>query len=81
MKQHNYISAIPRVGSHITTTDENMTGLSSGYLTRALASMPKQGSQQPWRTLQNYFVDSFNLWWNGVEDDSLEFTTGDKKNF
>ena len=80
MKQHNYISAIPRVGSHITTTDENMTGLSSGYLTRALASMPKQGSQQPWRTLQNYFVDSFNLWWNGVEDESMEFTTGDKKN-
>ena len=80
MKDNNIAVACPRIGSDVDTTGENMTGLSSGYLTRALESMPKQGSKYPWRTLQNYFVDSFSLWWRGVKDDSLELTPRDKKN-
>lgn len=79
MKDNNYSVACPRIGSDISRTGENMTNLSSGYLTRAMESMPKQGNKYPWRTLQNYFVDSFSLWWKGIKDDSLEFTTSDKK--
>ena len=80
MKDHKLAVACPRIGSDVNCTGENMTGLSSGYLTRAVEKMPKQGSKHPWRTLQNYLVDSFSLWWGGVKDNSMEFVPCDKKN-
>ena len=79
MRKNKLAVVCPRVAPDVTDTGENMTGLSSGYLTRALDSMPKQGSKHPWRTLQNFLVDKFNLWWGGIEDESLEFISCDKK--
>merc|ERR1712080_230862 len=47
MHKNDFDVACPRVGSDVSATDENLTGLSSGYLTRALKKMPKQGSKAP----------------------------------
>jgi monooxygenase len=47
---------------------------SSGYMARALASWPKQGSQAPWRVYQNYFRDTITLKWSSLEDGALEFS-------
>ena len=41
---------------------------SSGYMQRALASWPKQGSKAPWRVYQNYFRDTISLKWASVDD-------------
>ena len=79
MHKNDFDVACPRVRPGVSTTDENLTGLSSGYLTRALKKMPKQGSKAPWRVVQNYLVDSFNFWWGGVNDGSLEFIPRAKK--
>ena len=79
MKDNNYGIVCPRIGSNMETTDENFIGLSSGYLDRALHLMPKQGRKHPCRTLQNFFVDKFNFWWAGINDDWLEFTPIDKE--
>ena len=79
MREHKIAVACPRVPSDVTTTTENMTGLSSGYLTRAVAKMPKQGTKHPWRTVQNYIKDLISLWWGAIKDTSLEFLPYDKK--
>jgi cation diffusion facilitator CzcD-associated flavoprotein CzcO len=47
---------------------------SSGYMARALASWPKQGSTAPWRVYQNYFRDTMTLKWSSLEDGALEFS-------
>jgi monooxygenase len=63
----------PRNGDHkaVAPFVENF---SSGYMQRALASWPKQGSSKPWRVNQNYFRDAFTLKWSSLEDGALEFS-------
>jgi len=46
---------------------------SSGYVTRALAMLPKQGPKAPWRQNQNYFADIKDMRKAPIEDDALEF--------
>ena len=50
--------------------------LKSGYVTRALDTLPKSGSKLPWRLKQNYFVD-LRLIRNGKVDDGLVFSKED----
>jgi monooxygenase len=45
-----------------------------GYIQRALAGWPKQGSKAPWRVYQNYFRDSIILKWTPVDDGALAFS-------
>jgi monooxygenase len=47
---------------------------SSGYIQRALASWPKQGSRAPWRVYQNYIRDTISLKWSPVKNKALEFS-------
>jgi monooxygenase len=51
---------------------ENFT---PGYIQRALAAWPKQGSKPPWRVYQNYFRDIISLKWKPVDDGVLEFSS------
>jgi cation diffusion facilitator CzcD-associated flavoprotein CzcO len=50
---------------------ENFT---PGYIQRALAGWPKQGSKPPWRVYQNYFRDAIMLKWSSVDDGVMEFS-------
>jgi len=45
-----------------------------GYIERALANWPKQGSKAPWRVYQNYIRDTILLKWSSVDDGTLEFS-------
>jgi cation diffusion facilitator CzcD-associated flavoprotein CzcO len=47
---------------------------SSGYVRRAVAAWPKQGSKAPWRVYQNYFRDILSLKWAPLDDGALEFS-------
>ena len=47
---------------------------SSGYMERALAHWPKQGSKAPWRVNQNYLRDTFTLKWGSFDDGALQFS-------
>ena len=55
------------------TTDEPLLGLSSGYVHRAVADLPKQGARAPWRLYQNYFLDLVGLRYGSVDDGALTF--------
>lgn len=57
-----------------TVTEEPFLDFSSGYVTRAAALLPKQGSKKPWKLHQNYFRDLLALKFGRVEDGTLEFS-------
>ena len=45
-----------------------------GYMERAMADWPKQGSKAPWRVYQNYIRDAISLKWMPVDNDALVFS-------
>lgn len=47
---------------------------SSGYVQRAMAKFPKQGSKAPWKLHQNYALDLMNLRFAKLEDGVLRFS-------
>ncbi|HKQ73650.1 MAG TPA: NAD(P)/FAD-dependent oxidoreductase [Blastocatellia bacterium] len=47
--------------------------LKSGYLNRAEARLPRQGTKGPWRNPQNYVFDIFRFRLGPIEDNALEF--------
>lgn len=47
---------------------------SSGYVQRAVARFPKQGSRAPWRVHQNYVCDLFSLRFGAVDDGVMKFS-------
>ncbi|HEY5350771.1 MAG TPA: hypothetical protein VIJ64_13585, partial [Candidatus Lustribacter sp.] len=47
--------------------------LTSGYVTRALADLPKQGTRAPWKLYQNYALDLAMLRFGRLRDGVLEF--------
>ncbi len=48
--------------------------LTSGYVLRALDQFPRQGSQDPWRRVQNYARDRRSVRRAPIEDPALEFS-------
>jgi len=46
---------------------------SSGYVRRALASLPRQGASAPWRLNQNYLIDIGVLRFGRIDDGVLRF--------
>lgn len=72
MDRRGFTTATPRV--HGDIEEEPAIDFTSGYIQRALASLPKQGSRKPWRLYQNYALDTFSLKYGSVDDGTLEFT-------
>ena len=49
-------------------------GLTSGYVTRAIDRLPKQGSRFPWQVHQSYLRDYKALKRSGIEDPAMRFS-------
>ncbi len=58
----------------VTAAAPFVENFSSGYMQRALASWPKQGSKPPWRVYQNYIRDVISLKLAPVDNPALEFS-------
>lgn len=71
MDRKGYAVAVPRP-SPDETERRPLLGLTSGYVTRAEADLPKQGGHAPWYLRQNYVLD-FLAMRLGRVDDSIEF--------
>jgi monooxygenase len=73
MDFHGYRRVLPRA---LPAGEETrpLIDLQSGYVQRALASFPKQGSRAPWRLYQNYARDIMMLRRGPLEDEGIEFT-------
>ena len=48
-------------------------GFTSGYVQRASAILPKQGTRRPWQVHQNYFMDLLALRFGRIADGVLRF--------
>jgi len=46
---------------------------SSGYVQRALAELPRQGTTKPWKLNQNYALDMMMLRFGKVDDGTMVF--------
>ncbi len=56
-----------------SVNEEPFVDFSSGYIQRALALLPKQGSRRPWKLYQNYPLDIVMLRFGEVDDGTMEF--------
>ncbi len=71
LDRHGYVSATPVAppeGGH-----EPFLDLSSGYVQRSLAKLPKQGSRTPWRLHQNYLRDVALMRRGPLDDAGMTF--------
>jgi monooxygenase len=53
---------------------EPFLDFSSGYVQRAVAKLPKQGTKKPWKLYQNYALDYVTLRFGKVEDGTMRFS-------
>jgi monooxygenase len=71
MDQHGYEVCTPRLNDP-DIKEEPVIDFNSGYVLRALPTLPSQGSKTPWRLHQNYMKD-LSMMRYGRLDDSMEF--------
>ncbi len=71
MDAHGWAVATPRTDA--ATGTRPLLDLSSGYVRRAMAALPKQGEESPWRLRPNYVLDRLDMERGDVTKD-MEFT-------
>ncbi len=74
MQRHGYVQATPRLRDGAVGQDP-VVDLKSGYVRRALATLPRQGARAPWRLHQSYVADLALLRYGRVRDPELELRT------
>jgi cation diffusion facilitator CzcD-associated flavoprotein CzcO len=72
MDRHGYAQCTPRVNDP-EVKEEPLLDFTSGYVRRALHTLPRQGSKTPWRLHQNYVRDLSMLRYGRVDDEVMEF--------
>jgi cation diffusion facilitator CzcD-associated flavoprotein CzcO len=72
MDKEGYARCTPRVHEP-QLTEEPVLDFTSGYVLRALHTLPRQGSKTPWRLHQNYVKDLSMLRFGRVDDGTMEF--------
>tara|TARA_B110000263_G_C14883920_1_gene318649 strand:+ start:65 stop:301 length:237 start_codon:yes stop_codon:yes gene_type:complete len=77
MNKKGYKQCKP-MNNNIEESEQDMLGFSSGYLSRAIDILPKQGIKSPWKNYQNYLIDIFDTRLGSFKDGALKFTTIEK---
>jgi monooxygenase len=72
MDRHGLDICVPRLPAG-GVERQPMLDFSSGYVQRAAASLPGQGTAPPWRVYQNYYRDVAALGLGTVTDGAMEF--------
>jgi monooxygenase len=73
MEKFGYTRCVPRLND-ASVKREPVLDFNSGYVLRALDSLPGQGSKQPWRLHQNYVKDVSLIRFGRLEDGTMEFS-------
>jgi hypothetical protein len=72
MDENGYAICTPRLNDP-SVEKEPAVDFTSGYIQRALKTLPKQGSKHPWRVHQNYIKDIRMFRYGRVDDGTMEF--------
>lgn len=75
MDAHGYRQCTPR-RHDATVTEQPIVDFSSGYIQRALHTLPHQGSKRPWKLYQNYLLDLMTMQFGALNDGAIEFRAG-----
>ncbi|HEX2911662.1 MAG TPA: NAD(P)/FAD-dependent oxidoreductase [Chloroflexia bacterium] len=74
MDEHGYNVCAPRRPTEPgALSEEPILNLTSGYVQRAITTLPHQGSKAPWKLYQNYLQDVKLLKLSRVNDGTLQF--------
>ncbi len=73
MDHWGYVQCTPRK-TDPSIAEEPIVNFTSGYVQRALPSLPHQGSRRPWKLYQNYLLDLITFRYGKVDDGTMEFT-------
>jgi cation diffusion facilitator CzcD-associated flavoprotein CzcO len=78
MRRRGHTMAVAEISEEEAADAQPLLGLTSGYVQRAAALMPKQGSRAPWLLRQNFILDlaTFKL---GDLTESIRFSSPDKR--
>src|SRR3954451_12416423 len=71
MAAEGYVSATPVAPPE--GASEPFVPLTSGYIQRSLAQLPRQASRAPWRVYQNYFLDRRIMGRGRLDDEGMTF--------
>ena len=74
MDQHGYAVCAARVNDS-DIEEEPVIDFNSGYVLRALHTLPHQGSKTPWRLHQNYIKDLSMMRYGRIDDGTMQFKT------
>ena len=66
--------AVVRPEADPAVEEQPLLNFSSGYVTRSMAALPKQGSKAPWQVYQNYLLDKYTVQVAPMNDGTLKFT-------
>jgi cation diffusion facilitator CzcD-associated flavoprotein CzcO len=72
MDAGGYDVCVPRI-TDPSVTEEPLLDFNSGYVLRALAGLPKQGSKEPWKLKQSYPFDLRGMRYGSLEDGAMQF--------
>jgi hypothetical protein len=78
MDAHGYAECLPKRPEGMAG-EESAMALTSGYVERARASLPRQGSRRPWRTFNNYLRDLMIMRFGEVNDGTMRFARADQR--
>ena len=78
MKRHGFNTCVPSCNTGALDR-KPLLDLTSGYVQRAAASLPKQSSKKPWFIRQNYIRDMLTMKVGRVNDGVLRFGVGGRK--
>ena len=73
MTRHSIDIATPHLDRAQDDTDEPLMNLTSGYVQRAAAMLPRQGARRPWRMRNNYLTDLPVMRLGRIDDGSIRF--------
>jgi cation diffusion facilitator CzcD-associated flavoprotein CzcO len=73
LDQHGYTQCTPR-RRDASIAAAPVLDLASGYVQRAIDTLPRQGSRKPWKIYQNYVRDLLSVRFSRVNDGTMEFT-------
>ena len=73
LDRHRIDIATPRLPEGEPETDDPLLNLTSGYVRRAAARLPKQGARPPWRMSNNYLADLPAMRLGRIDDGAMSF--------
>jgi len=71
MGKHKLAVVVPEAPTHVKQATSVMDNMQAGYVQRADSILPRQGSEGPWRVLNDFKVDQEILLHQPVEDSAL----------